>query len=317
MYISTLISKLTTFTTLLTCSFAVSTPLQQILNDAYKPPLYTYPTSLTQDIIPVPIHSHNDYWRPLPFYSALSVGAVSIEADVWLSNATLYVGHERSALTRHRTFESLYINPILDILKRQNPDSTFLTEGATHNGVYDTAAGQTLYLFVDVKTDGAETWPYVLKALQPLYSGGWLSTINSTNKLTSRPITIIGTGNTPLSQVQTQMPRYAFYDGPITTLNSTFSNITSQISPIASTDFTANFGTVSGTSLNDTQVALLRQQVKTAHAKGIKLRYWNQPAWPISTRNGLWRQLRTEGVDLLNVDDLEAGAGFSDYGNYW
>jgi hypothetical protein len=39
-----------------------------------------------------PIHSHNDYWRDVPFYSALSVGAFSVEADVWLLNDTLYVG---------------------------------------------------------------------------------------------------------------------------------------------------------------------------------------------------------------------------------
>ena len=55
----------------------------------------------------------------------------------------------------------------------------------------------------------------------------------------------------------------------------------------------------------------------TAHAKGIMLRYWDQPGWPISTRNGIWRQLKSEGVDLINVDDLEGGAGFSDESNYW
>ncbi|KAL9100657.1 MAG: hypothetical protein Q9163_003984 [Psora crenata] len=310
MYMSPFILAVLVFSSASTCLSAFPPPLQHILDNAYQGPLYAYPTSLTQGIIPVPIHSHNDYWRPLPFYSALAVGAISIEADVWLSNGTLYVGHEPSALTPQRTFQSLYINPILDVLKRQNPPLGFLPDGITRNGVYDTNAGQTLYLFVDIKTDGRETWPYVVNALQPL-------TVNSTDQLTPRPVTVIGTGNTPLVQVQSQMPRYVFYDGPIPTLNSTFSNITSQISPIASTDFTANFGTVTGTSLNDTQLALLRQQVRTAHAKGIKLRYWNQPAWPISTRNGLWRQLRTEAVDLINVDDLEAGAGFSDYGDYW
>lgn len=146
----------------------VSPALQKILNQAHQGPLYTYPTSLTQGIIPKLIHSHNDYWRDVPFYSALSVGAISIEADVWLYNGTLHVGHERGALTKERTFESLYINPILDTLQRQNPtNSSFLTS-ATHNGVFDTNGAQTLYLFVDVKTDGATTWPSVVKALEPL-----------------------------------------------------------------------------------------------------------------------------------------------------
>lgn len=145
----------------------LSSGLQDILDQAHQAPLYTYPTSLTQGIIPKDIHSHNDYWRDVPFYSAISVGAVSVEADVWLYNGTLYVGHERGALTKERTFQSLYINPILNTLHRQNPNSSFLT-APTHNGVFDTAASQTLYLFVDVKTDGPTTWPYVVKALAPL-----------------------------------------------------------------------------------------------------------------------------------------------------
>ena len=135
--------------------------------------------------------------------------------------------------------------------------------------------------------------------------------VNSSDQLTSGAVTVIGTGNAPLDQIQAQMPRYAFFDAPIPTLNSTFSNITSQISPIASTDFTASFGDVLGTSMNESQLALLRDQVRVAHAKGIKVRYWDQPIWPISTRNGLWIQLFGEGVDLINVDDLEAAAALS------
>ena len=148
-------------------------------------------------------------------------------------------------------------------------------------------------------------------------SGGWLSTVNSSSQFTSGAVTVIGTGNTPLSLVQPVTPRYYFYDAPIPTLATTFSNITSLVSPIASTDFQADFGPVLGTSLNSTQLALLRTQVATAHSKGIMLRYWDQPGWPISTRNGIWRQLKTEGVDFINVDDLEGGAGFSDESNYW
>ena len=154
-------------TTARATTLAVSHALQQVLDKAHQAPLNTYPTSFTQGIIPKYIHSHNDYWRDVPFYSALSMGAVSIEADVWLYNDTLYVGHEQGALTPERTFQSLYIDPILDTLRRQNPNSSFLT-APTHNGVFDTNGQQTLYLFVDVKTGGSETWPYVVRALEPL-----------------------------------------------------------------------------------------------------------------------------------------------------
>ncbi|CZR50747.1 uncharacterized protein PAC_00621 [Phialocephala subalpina] len=280
----------------------VNPSLQSILNKAHQGPLYDYPTSLTQGIIPKGIHSHNDYWRDVPFYSALSVGAISTESDVWLYNGTLYVGHEQGALKKERTFESLYINPILSVLERQNPKNSSFLSSPTHNGVFDTSGGQTLYLFVDLKTGGAETWPR---------SAGYLSSTNGTT-FTSGAVTVIGTGNTPLNLVQPISPRDYFWDGPIPTLNSTFSNITSLVSPIASAQFSAIFGPVLGTSLNSTQLELLRAQVKTAHDKGIMVRYWDQPGWPISTRNGIWRQLRSEGVDLINVDDVEAAAGFGD-----
>ncbi|KAF7194182.1 Altered inheritance of mitochondria protein 6-like, partial [Pseudocercospora fuligena] len=176
----------------------LSHPLQSILKNAQSGPLYTYPTDLTQGIIPKPIHSHNDYWRPIPFYSALSIGAISVEADVWLYNETLYIGHEISALKKERTFDSLYIEPILSVLRAQNPNSSFVGSTKTKNGVYDTSSGQTLYLFVDVKTNGSEAWPYIVKALEPLREARYLTTYNGTG-VTSGPVTIIGTRNTPLN----------------------------------------------------------------------------------------------------------------------
>ena len=36
------------------------------------------------------------------------------------------VGHDTSSLTRERTLKSLYIEPILDVLKRQNPITEFV-----------------------------------------------------------------------------------------------------------------------------------------------------------------------------------------------
>jgi hypothetical protein len=69
----------------------VSTTLQNILKNTDNSNKYRYPTDLTRGIIPKPVHSHNDYWRDVPFYTALSYGAVSVEADVSLINGTLYV----------------------------------------------------------------------------------------------------------------------------------------------------------------------------------------------------------------------------------
>ncbi|KEQ86615.1 hypothetical protein D6D18_00397 [Aureobasidium pullulans] len=288
----------------------LSQPIQGVLatnnND-----LYTYPTDFTQGIMPKTVHSHNDYWRPKPFYSALSNGVISVEADVWLYNGTLYVGHEQSALTHARTFDSLYIQPILSVLKKQNPSSPVVT-APTKNGVFDTDAGQTLYLWVDVKTDGPSTWPYVVRALEPLRAGGWLTKYNGTG-ITNGTVTVIGTGNTPRAQVESLNERDYFFDGPLSTLNGTANtNITQFLSPIASTSFKASFGWPRDGKLNETALAKLRGQIASASARGIGTRYWETPNWPIGNRNAIWRLLYNEGATLINADDLAGIANFWD-----
>jgi hypothetical protein len=286
----------------------ISKPLQAILAQAGTGK-YTYPTSLTQGIIPKAIHSHNDYWRPVPFYSALSVGAISVEADVWLYNETLYVGHEQSALTTARTLDSLYIQPILNVIRAENPNSTFAPVNSK-NGVFDTSSGQTLYLWIDLKTDGAKTMPYVVKALQPLRDAGYLTTYDG-KTVTKGPVTVIGTGNTPRNLVQGVAPRDYFWDAQIATLNSTENlNITSDVSPIASGTFNGIFGEVRNRTLNSTQLRTLESQVQVAHARGLGVRYWDTPGWPIGTRNAVWRTLWDNGVTLVNVDDVVAAANF-------
>lgn len=237
------------------------------------------------------------------------MGAVSVEADVWLYNGVLHVGHEESALTNARTFDALYVQPILSVIRGENPNSTFLTEGPTKNGVYDTDGGQTLYLFVDVKTDGEKTFPYVVKELEPLRAAGYLTTWNGKG-ITPGPVTVIGTGNTPLNQIQGVDKRDYFYDAPLPYLDTTFKNITSNVSLTANWDFAAIFGEVRNQTFNATQMQILEEQVATAHSKGIAVRYWDQPGWPVRTRNAVWRILWDAGVDLLNFDDLEGAANF-------
>lgn len=297
----------------------LSSSLQNILANTDKSTAYRYPTDLTRGILPKPLHSHNDYWRDLPFYTALSYGCVSIEADVWylpsINESTLFVGHEMSALTTARTFDSLYVQPILDVLNRENPSTEFV-KSRTKNGVFDTAPGQTLYLWVDVKTGGEFTFPKVVKALQPLRDGGWLTTYDGTS-VTRGAVTVIGTGNTPLDQIQGVDHRDYFYDAPLSLLESTFSNITAEVSPIASVNFHEVFGSINGTTFNATQLVLLDAQIQSAKSKGIAPRYWGTPAWPIVTRNAVWSTLVEHGTGLVNADDLEEAAGFHGIGGFW
>jgi len=301
----------------LALSFASTAPvrIQQYLSEwKATSGLASYPTDFTGGIIPVRIHSHNDYWRDVPLFSALSVGAISVESDVFLYNSTLYVGHDVSSLSHNRTFQSLYVQPLLNVLHKQNPRSDFVS-GITRNGVFDASPQQTLYLWVDLKTSGEDTWAAVVEELEPLRRAKYLTAYTG-GVVVPGPITVIGTGNTPESFFHTEKDRDTFFDAPLLSLAK--SNITSHISPFTSDQISVALGEVTqGVGMNETQIETVREHVELAGKRGMQVRYWDLPPWSIKTRNSVWRQLVDAGVGLLNVDDLEAAAGLGGVGAEW
>lgn len=278
-----------------------------------------YPTDFLRDVQPIPCHSHNDYWRKVPLFSALHAGCIGVEADVWLldsaGNETLLVGHETAALQPNRTFRSLYVDPLVRILERQNPSHRFYNE--SRRGVFDVDPAQTLALLVDVKTDGASTWREVVRELEPLRSRGWLSRFDN-GKVTYGPITVVGTGNTPFDAlVANSTYRDYFFDAPLDQLgDEKGSRYDSTNSYYASVSLGKSIGSAWLGELNPGQQRKLREQVEAAHKKGLKARYWDLPAWPIHVRNGVWSSLVKAGVDLLNVDDLRS-ASKKDWTKVW
>ncbi|KAH9064228.1 hypothetical protein EDB87DRAFT_1673139 [Lactarius vividus] len=278
---------------------AATTPgvFQWIANlEASNSSLLQYPTQLTQNIVPKQIHSHNDYWRDVPLLTALSFGVSSVEADVWL------VGHDLAALTPNRTFDTLYVQPLLKVLAAQNPETPFTVNQTVlvRNGVFDTSPSIPLQL---------PSLPFVLKALQPLRSAGYLTTSTNGN-LTTSVVTVIGTGNSPLDGVKALEPRDYFFDAPLTQLNDTTLNTTwdATLSPIASTDYGAAVRWSGLTTISEAQRNIITTLVNDAHSRGIKARFWDTPGWPIIARNSVWRELLNDGADWLNADDLEAAA---------
>ncbi|KAJ3771694.1 hypothetical protein FB446DRAFT_89485 [Lentinula raphanica] len=272
--------------------------------------LLRYPTQFTQNIVPKQIHSHNDYWRDVPLLTALSFGVASVEADVWFINDTLFVGHELAALTPARTFDSLYVQPLLAILALQNPINAFTANQTSPNGVFDTSSGTPLQLLVDMKTDGDSTLPPVLAALQPLRRLNYLTTFIN-NTLTTSAITVVGTGNTPLQGIKSLSPRDVFFDAPLASLNHDPDTIyNSTLSPIASTDYGVAIGWDGIGDISETQAGEVERLVADAHARGIKARFWDTPGWPVQARHAVWEVLAEKGADWLNADDLEAASRF-------
>lgn len=210
----------------------------------------------------------------------------------------------------------MYIDPLLKILRRQNPITQFHHDlDQPRNGVFDRDPSQQVILLIDFKTDGEETWDYVHSQLNPLRESGYLTHYNGSD-IINGPITVVGTGNTPFSRVvESSTYRDIFFDAPLDRLvddidhieagtrmdDDTF-NITN--SYYASVSFNKAVGTPWFLHLTDRQVQTIRSHVRAAHRQGLKVRYWGTPNWPRSLRNHVWRVLTREGVDMLNVDDL-------------
>ncbi|KAI9716170.1 MAG: hypothetical protein M1828_000453 [Chrysothrix sp. TS-e1954] len=315
----------TLFKTLDVFASSIPAPLQQILDNATSngdvDGPYRYPTDLTRGIVPKRLHSHNDYWRDVPFYSALATGCVSIEADVWLYNSTLFVGHEPSALTPARTLSSLYIEPIMKSLDMMNPASAFLSSESKPrpNGLYDTENAQSVYLHIDLKTPGRETYSQIMREVEPLHNRGYLTVSKD-----SRPLTIVLTGEVPVDMVLAQPAdkRLAFLDAHLDDMTLDMEDINGDIAPLASTDFIACIAKVetptmspkdalraletrNGT-LTSAQSKRLQGLIDKAKRKGIGTRFWNTPQWPQAVRRRVQHQLWSMGVELISVDDLDA-----------
>ncbi|KAJ7096624.1 hypothetical protein B0H15DRAFT_51277 [Mycena belliarum] len=228
-----------------------------------------------------PIHSHNDYTRAVPLWTALNLSIMSVEADVWWKSSQLFVAHTSGAIDKSKTLDSLYLAPILGIIEGSIPSAVPIS------------VQNPLQLLIDFKTDGPTTFQPVANALQSLRAGGHLTTY-ANGVLTPGAVTVVGTGNTPLASVLAQTPRDIFFDADIRTLYSTKPGPALEwapaIAPLASVDF----GRVSG-------AAQMQELVRNAHDFGIRARFWDTPA-----NGATWDAFWAAGSDWVNADDLQA-----------
>ncbi|RGP81087.1 altered inheritance of mitochondria 6 [Fusarium longipes] len=299
-------------------------------------------TDLSPQVSPVMVHSHNDYLRPRPLFSALSVGCASVEADVWLSSngKDLLVGHHWWDLTPEKTLESLYIAPLLQILDSFNSlpyaDDLAGTNGAA--GVFATEPEKTLILFIDVKDNPAKTWPIVLQQLEPLRKKGYLSyhqkhsSTSANQTFTSGPLTVVGTGNIVKRRdvnygadlSRWQQYHDVFLDASLDLLsrpgfcqrNDSFCfEVQENEFYTASVSLWRAIGTII-LYFGQSQKNKLKTQIQLAKDLNLKSRYWELPGWPVSQRNYVWKTLAHEGVDLLNADDIVSATTKHWHSNY-
>ncbi|KKY36648.1 hypothetical protein UCDDA912_g03320 [Diaporthe ampelina] len=292
----------------------------------------------SHSIKPRACHSHNDYLRTYPLYSALTAGCSSVEADVWLTDdgSDLLVGHDKASLTPGRTLAGMYVEPLTSILDNINacPEGKAGAGRTQPRGVFRTDPDATLVLLIDVKGHSSDTWPLVVEQLSALRGKHYLTRYED-GGIKNGPITVVGSGdigsnpsvftstnadpNRPFDEYHD-----TFLDAPLASLpqmtdfvdqRNTLSAIPEGLNEIwtnktayyASASFKATIGSaVAGFS--PSQLSTLRTQIATAARLGLKSRYWDTPDWPVGYRDYVWGVLEREGVGVLNVDDLEGAA---------
>lgn len=277
-------------------------------------------------VIPTTCHSHNDYWRPVPFFSAITAGCVSIEADVWLIENELYVAHERSEIVPDRTLRRLYIDPLVELLDSKNPVSNYRSD-APPRGIFDTRPNQPVTLLIDFKSGGVETWPQVVSQLSPLRDRGYLTYYNGA-EIVPRPVVIVVSGNAPFDILTSNTTyRDIFYDAPLAKIEDrelpspipdsrnhphhvvhTHEPFAPANSYYASASYKKSVGIPWLFRISSRQLERISTQVNNAHRRGLKVRYWGIPSWPRRLRDHIMSVLEKEGVDILNVDDLNSVA---------
>ena len=226
-------------------------------------------------------HAHNDYEHARPLVDALDHGFTSVEADVWLVDGELYLGHDGPDLTR--TLRSHYLEPLAQRF-RDNGGSVY--PGWHHD----------LRLLVDVKSDGPSTWPVLERQLAAYPE---LMTVYRQGRVHAGAVTAVVSGNRDLPAMQSATTRWSFYDGRLSDLGK---GISPALMPLVSNNWSAVGYT--GGPFTAAHRALLRSYVDRAHAEGYQIRFWATPDAPGATRETVWAEELAADVDVYNTDDL-------------
>jgi hypothetical protein len=230
-------------------------------------------------------HAHNDYAHPRPLLDALEQQFCNVEADVFLRNGELLVGHSVFELRPDQTLERLYLKPLRDRVQR--------------NGGRVYADGPEFTLMIDFKTSAEPTYAALVKALAPYQE---MLTVVRGGNIERRAVSIVLSGNRPVELVKNEQVRWFGIDGRPSDLDS---EVPSHLMPWISDSWSKHFRWNGKGEMPADEKAKLDSLVARAHKQGRLLRFWASP-----DRQESWSVQFAAGVDLINTDDLAGLARF-------
>jgi hypothetical protein len=237
---------------------------------------------------PVPLihaHAHNDYEHKRPLLDALDHGFCSVEADVHLVDGGLLVAHSRSEVKLERTLQVLYLDPLRERVKK--------------NGGRVYPAGPECTLLIDLKSDWHDSYP-VLREILKQYAG--LLTTFRPGATETNAIRVIISGSRSTEMFTGESVRYACFDGELADLDS---GASADLVPLISSNWAQNFKWRGTGPMPEAEKLKLQTIVSKAHQQGRRVRFWGAP-----DQLSFWREMRANGVDLINTDDLDGAQKF-------
>ena len=166
-------------------------------------------------------HSHNDYQQAHPLQDALRYGFASVEADVYLVDGKLLVGHDRSDLTPQRTLASLYLDPLQARIRNQG------------GRVYSN--GPSLMLLIDIKSEATNTYLAVREELRRYDK---MFSVFLPDRTETNAVTVVISGERPRALMAGEARRLAGYDGRLGDLQQP---VTQHFIPWISDNWAQNF----------------------------------------------------------------------------
>ncbi|MEP6949670.1 MAG: phosphatidylinositol-specific phospholipase C/glycerophosphodiester phosphodiesterase family protein [Ginsengibacter sp.] len=226
------------------------------------------------------VHSHNDYEQKTPFWLAYNENFGSMEADIFLQNGELLVGHEKKDLVSHRTLEEYYLRNLQHCIEKND-----------NHPYADTS--RKLQLLIDIKTDSIATLDKLVEILKK-----YPTLINSPS------VTFVITGNRPAASRFAGYPSFIYFDG---VLSQSYSQEAFKKIVLMSDDF-KTYSQWNGKGIVPAKEwTVLKSAVDKAHSLKKPVRFWNAPDFI-----NAWYQFMHLGVDYINTDHIAEISAFLD-----
>ncbi|GHF84184.1 glycerophosphoryl diester phosphodiesterase [Amycolatopsis bartoniae] len=240
-------------------------------------------------------HSHNDYADTgHELTQALDERFNSVEADVWLKDGNVLVGHDENDLNPSRTLQNLYLDKLAERVR--DNDGRVYPSGDEPFDLVIELKGEVGTNDVPTSCTDEAQMPYengrlyqrVHDMLDNQYAG-MLSAYDN-GVVTEGAVKVVFSGHTPRECVTAHPVRHEFFDGG----SGDYGTYSAEENPITTAEWSS--------------VTDLPGFVRDAHEHGRQVRLYDTPQ-----DDDTWYSELEAGVDFLNTDLVDHPTALADF----